>query len=243
MIIPYRKIPKLVFYTFESNNLTNEVKNIIEHNKKISSNYKFNFYEKKDRELFILNNFDLETYNAYKCINPNLGVCQADFWRHCVLYVFGGVYLDIKTKMLLNLDNIIQRKDQFILDFPKDIYEKPSYDQGVLMCVPKHPYNYFMIKRMVEEIKLRRFPKISNKSMATPIKQIILRFSGPIKLGEIISEFCQRNKPIHRCINIKSFFYYDYNAIMNLYLHNKMLHYSSEEQSLYNDKPLDIIYF
>lgn len=32
-------------------------------------------------------------FDAYRSINPAFGAMKADFWRYCVLYMYGGVYL------------------------------------------------------------------------------------------------------------------------------------------------------
>ncbi len=31
---------------------------------------------------------------AFSLINPKIAVAQSDIWRYCVLYVFGGLYMD-----------------------------------------------------------------------------------------------------------------------------------------------------
>ena len=43
---------------------------------------------------FIKNNFDLDILNAYDILKP--GAFKADLWRCCILYIYGGIYLDIK---------------------------------------------------------------------------------------------------------------------------------------------------
>jgi hypothetical protein len=242
-MISLYKIPKIVHFTFENSNFTNEISKIIESNKRICSNYNFKFYDKKARDSFISNNFSTEIYDAYCSLNPILGVCQADFWRYCVLYFCGGVYIDIKTKIKKNLDVIINNKDQFLLDFPKNIYEKISYHQGFLICKPKHLYNLEVIKSISKEINLRKFPKISRKSKASAMKELILRFSGPIKLGEVISKFSESGRKNHRCFDIKSIVEFDYESNFRLYEHNNLQHYSMVNISLYKDTPLKIDYF
>jgi mannosyltransferase OCH1-like enzyme len=33
-----------------------------------------------------------------------IGVMRADFWRYAILYIYGGIYMDIDTSPLLTVD-------------------------------------------------------------------------------------------------------------------------------------------
>ena len=44
---------------------------------------------------------------AYNAINPLVGAARADIWRYCVLYTFGGLYLDDDSDIKVPLDNVI----------------------------------------------------------------------------------------------------------------------------------------
>lgn len=54
-------------------------------------------------------------YHAYHMINPLVGAARADLWRYCVLYVYGGVYMDDDSDIKTPLDDIIQREDRLIM--------------------------------------------------------------------------------------------------------------------------------
>ena len=43
---------------------------------------------------------------AFELIHPKLGAARADIWRLAVLYVYGGVYIDIDADLLLPLDKV-----------------------------------------------------------------------------------------------------------------------------------------
>lgn len=43
---------------------------------------------------------------AYNTINPLVGAARADIWRYCVLYIFGGLYLDDDSDIKTSLDNV-----------------------------------------------------------------------------------------------------------------------------------------
>ena len=76
---------------------------IIQKNKILCPRYKFIFYDDQDCEQFIKTYFNERTYNAYIMFNNCYKAMKADFFRYCVLYKIGGVYLDIKSKIKVSL--------------------------------------------------------------------------------------------------------------------------------------------
>ena len=64
------------------------------------------FDDSSARELLAAHFTDtvLEKYDALK------GAHRADLWRYCVLYLNGGIYLDIKSIPMIDLDLIFMNK-------------------------------------------------------------------------------------------------------------------------------------
>ena len=91
-------------------------------------------------------------------LNKSYGAMKADFFRYCVLYKLGGIYLDIKSKINIPLGLIIKPDDICILDNPRNDLEpwrknNPTYEQWLLMFAPNHPYLNQMIEQMVTNIE------------------------------------------------------------------------------------------
>ena len=53
-------------------------------------------YDDDDCRNFISKHFDEEVVEAFDLLIP--GAYKSDLWRYCILYVTGGIYLDIKYK-------------------------------------------------------------------------------------------------------------------------------------------------
>jgi mannosyltransferase OCH1-like enzyme len=85
--------------------------------KLIHDNPEFNvyLYDEADCREFIANHFSPAVLNAYNALIP----CsyKSDLWRFCVLYVNGGVYLDIKYHCVNNFKFIaLTEKEYFVRD-------------------------------------------------------------------------------------------------------------------------------
>lgn len=234
------KIPKIVHYTFKTNYLPANIVDLINHNKNICPNYEFRFYNDHDVDNFIKNNFSENIYNAFKNINDKLGAMKADFFRYCVLYIHGGVYIDIKSKIVCPLEQIIKPNDICILDFPRNNLERwrrysPTYEQWVLIFAPKHSYLRSMINLMVYYINNKFNPTIKGIKMLNT-KEKILKVTGPDAFTKAINIYLRSNNNIklHRCINYdKCFQLNGVHNYKNMYILNGIKHYSEINEPLY----------
>ena len=99
-------IPKILHQTYsELVNIPDNITQIIEHNKTINENWKYRFYDNKAIDDYIRKNESCYVYSAFKKINPKFGASLADFFRYVVMYHSGGVYMDIKSKCVVQLDS------------------------------------------------------------------------------------------------------------------------------------------
>ena len=60
--------------------------------------------------------------SAYQKINSKVGVMYSDIFRYCVLYLFGGVYLDDDASFKTPLDDFIRDNDTLILTNEEKLY-------------------------------------------------------------------------------------------------------------------------
>ena len=95
-------IPKIVHCTY--NKIENIPKHVIQKLKNKTKGYKLNIYDDNDCKK-ILKKINPKLVNIFE--NLKVGAHKADIFRYCVLYLYGGVYLDIKSDLVKNLDEII----------------------------------------------------------------------------------------------------------------------------------------
>ena len=172
------KIPRNIFQTWVSKDISDGFKILPESWKEKNPNYAYFLFDDDDCEKFIKKNFNENIYNAYCRIIP--GAFKADLWRYCILYIYGGIYVDIDTICLENIDSFLNEDIEFMT--PIDLNNCPYYGKyNLFNCfiasVPKHPILFNCIERIVYNVENNIVP-FSN-----------LDFSGPGILGKSVNKF------------------------------------------------------
>lgn len=80
--------------------------------KKLNPTYKINLYNDTMCEKFLLEDFSELHQSIFKFI-PD-GPIKSDFWRLCILYKYGGIYVDADIHPLVPLDNYLLRSSDFV---------------------------------------------------------------------------------------------------------------------------------
>jgi mannosyltransferase OCH1-like enzyme len=233
------KIPNIIHFTFCTSILPPEIIKVVEHNKKICNKCKFIFYDDNNCDEFIKNNFNEEIYNTYKQINPSYGAMRADFFRYCVLYIVGGIYIDIKSQINIPIFKIIKKSDLCILDIPRSELEmwrknSPTYEQWLLIFAPRHPYLLSMINLMFKNINEKYTPTHIN-GVNLCKKGIILNITGPDAFTKAVNNFISNTgKILHRSINYNTFANLNYQLnYRKMYAINNKKHYSEVNEPIF----------
>tara|TARA_A100001015_G_C15002764_1_gene719292 strand:+ start:441 stop:1214 length:774 start_codon:yes stop_codon:yes gene_type:complete len=184
MFIP-NFIPKKIFQTYSS---FDEIDPLMKENiKKIQQEHKdweYHFYSHKDVESFILKFYGKKYLNSYLQIDPDYGPARADLFRYLLLFKFGGVYLDTKTGLNKNLNEIIKVNDRYIIShwgkshpewgiYP-ELGEEGEYQQWFIICEPLHPFLGLTIANVIDNIKSYSAERFGVGKLG------VLRTTGPI---------------------------------------------------------------
>lgn len=166
----YSNIPKIVWQTWKDTNIEPCVQDNINKMKELNPEYDFKLVSDIECDKFIKENFNTKIYEAYLSINPKYGAAKADFWRYCVIYINGGIYLDLDSFIDEKLCNIIKDTDEALItletwDFPVDKEWHPSfsdsdkiqsileYDNGVINT---HLKNVGITKQLAQNVLIYR---------------------------------------------------------------------------------------
>lgn len=101
-------------------------------------------FDENDCREFIKEHFDTNVLDAYNKLIP----CsyKSDLWRYCVLYINGGIYIDIKYKCTNNFKLIaLTEKEYFVRDIPM----KYTYT-ALIVSLPKNQILLNIIHQIVK---------------------------------------------------------------------------------------------
>lgn len=123
----------------------------------LNPKYQIIWYTYTQRDLFI-KDFNKRVYNAYKLIKP--GAFKADIWRLCVLYKYGGIYVDAYTTPVKDMGYIMKyllpQEHNFIsvLDCKE---AGGGVHNGFIISSPRHPFLKQCIDDIVNTIEQRSY--------------------------------------------------------------------------------------
>jgi len=171
----YIQIPANIFQTWHTKKLPPLMFKAISLIKKINPNFRYYLFDDNDCQIFIKKFFPIEIYNTYNRLIP--GAYKADLWRYCILYIYGGIYLDIKYIPVKGFKFInLLEEEHWTLDINKtNIYN------ALLVCKPKNEILLKAINQIVENVKNNYY----GDSYLSP--------TGPQLLSQYFSEDEKRN--------------------------------------------------
>ncbi len=172
---PTSSIPNNVFQTWMRRRFRRSMYQVWTSNK--TNNPDFNFYVFNDRECraFIAEEFDARTLAAYDALIP--GAYKADLWRLCILYKRGGIYLDMKFKILGKLGDFTKTcgECRLVEELWQPIPDVRASYQAILISAPGHPLIARAITKLIENVEARYYGAND------------LDPTGPVMLGRILT--------------------------------------------------------
>ena len=144
-------IPAHLFQTWHSKTLPPLMYKAVLKLKKTNPRFNYRLYDDNDCREFIKTHYRPEVLEAYDKLIP--GAYKADLWRYCILYKYGGIYLDIKYIPVNNfkLINLLE-KEHFCLDADNiGIYN------AIMVSKPNNPILLNAINQIVEHTKQKYY--------------------------------------------------------------------------------------
>ena len=144
----YNSIIPLKLYTnWHTKQLPELMYSNYENLKKNNPEFEHYLFDENDCREFIKEHFNDEVLNAYNKLLPC--AYKSDLWRYCVLYINGGIYLDIKFSCTNNFKLIaLTEKEYFVRDIPK----KYIYN-ALIVALPKNQILLNAIYQIVNHTK------------------------------------------------------------------------------------------
>ena len=126
-------IPKILFQTYHDKRKIPDY--IFKNINLYASDYKYCLLDDKDAINFLKKYFSINVVNAF--INIPTGPHKADLLRYCLLYVYGGIYLDIKILLIKPLNTIFT--NNYFYTCKGGIYNKNTIHNAIMASVPRNP--------------------------------------------------------------------------------------------------------
>jgi len=144
----FNVVPKLIFQTWPTKNLPRNMQWVVDKIKGAHPNFEHFLYDDNDCREFIKSHFDIDVLWAFDRLKP--GAYKADLWRYCIMYIKGGIYLDIKMCPVngFRFDYIL-KNDWYC----NDIGNISGIWQGILVSKPNNPLYKYLIDTILHNVK------------------------------------------------------------------------------------------
>jgi len=143
-------IPKIIYQTCKDKTVPTRMFNAIKSWREMNPDYKYCFFDDDNCRDFLIREFDERVIKAYDNLIP--GAYKADLWRYCILYIYGGVYADVKMICEVSLDDIIDSPFVSVRDRISISFAKASIFNAFICSIPRHPFLKRAIWLTVENI-------------------------------------------------------------------------------------------
>jgi len=182
LYINKKVIPFHVYQTWSTKELPKFMKKTIDHNKEQNPDFIFHLYDDADCRNFIKQHYNGDVLLAYDGLKP--GAYKADLWRYCILYMYGGIYMDVKIKLLFNfsLSELIYSEH-----YVKDI-DGPFQNIGIYNAFMVHEPRSPILSKLIQQIVINVKEKYYG---ANP-----LSITGPELFGKIYEKMGLNNLDI-----------------------------------------------
>jgi mannosyltransferase OCH1-like enzyme len=165
----------------DTNKLPNEFPEFhnicLEQLKKLYPNEEYHLYSGKELEQIIKNNFHNDVFTAYKKLKPY--ACKADLARLCLLYLYGGLYIDLNLYFVNTIPDLENLEFFAFRDKPKASQQYWAVHNGIIYSLKKSKILENAINLIVENCKNEYYGINTIDVSATPILGRAITLSLP----------------------------------------------------------------
>ena len=224
-------IPKNIYIT--CNNKSNYPDILLKNLSELNPGFTINIYGDKECIDFLEKYFSKDYANFFNRI-PD-GAIKADFWRACILYIFGGIYLDADVILKMPLINLIDKDTTFLTSGSKD---KNRVNPIIIISEKGEP----ILKDTIESIYNCRNIKYEywKYSICVHMKPIIDKYIPNYKENKSETYIINKKKyKFLREVFVNKQYVTSYKGKIILYNHNK--EYWKHNKGFINNKRIGIL--
>jgi len=192
-------IPLHIYTCWHSKDLPPYMNENVEYLKRSNPEFTVHVYDEEMCRTFIQEHFDSSVVEAYDRLKP----CsyKSDLWRFCVLYIHGGIYMDIKYRCINNFKLIaLIEKEHFV----RDREEFGGTYTALIVTLPKNEIMWQSIQKIIENVKTQYYGN-------NPLDP-----TGPGLLGSFFTQTEKKEMILHfECTNIEKYYDNIYYIMLN----------------------------
>lgn len=183
-----RVIPRIVHLTYKD--LSKIPPKVYDNLRQYAQGYEIYWYDDTNARDFLRSHFIPSVVHAFDT-TPK-GAHKADLLRYCLLYVRGGLYMDIKTVLIRPLDEIFNKPavDTYFIHEYDLTSKEPQIYNGVIATYPRNPFFLQLIHNY-----LRTPPALVRARYTIFLRQMYnllqVELSDPIGPGRYTSTFME----------------------------------------------------
>ena len=225
-----KNIPLKIYQTWNTKNLSKPMKETVENLKKQNPEFEYFLFDDNDCIEFIDKYFHKDVLDAFNKLKP--GAYKADLWRLCVLYINGGVYIDIKMSCINNFKLIeIIDKEHYVKDRS---WTKGKIYNGFLVCKEGNPFLIDCINQIVTNTKSNYYGDVAiDPTGPGLLRYVILKNKNKYKLNLDMFHSEEGGFIKYKNKNIISTTYKEYYSVDNKPDTNYRTFY--DKKDIYND--------
>ena len=174
-------IPKVIYVYYDRPSFHDILKENIDYLKKQNPDYKVKIITPYE-VIQILTNDKPEWIYYFNKINRNFPNLQSDYIRYVLLYLYGGIYIDIKSRPKKPLSDIID--DSMNIFLLKEELKGTDIATSFLVSKPKH----IIFEKVIEKMNYNIDNYWSFDININTPKINCLKLFGPKMLGKIVDE-------------------------------------------------------
>ena len=194
-------IPKKIFQSWhDKSNMPVSVTNSINFIKLSHPDFEHYVYDENECRTFIKENFSYDVLNAYDLLIPK--AYKSDLWRYCILYKYGGIYLDSKFISINGFTFNTLLKKQY---FARDILDS---GRGVCNGLIISKSNNNLMMTLIENVIYNVNNKIYGESPLYP--------TGPMMIKNYFTDDSIRNMEISLYITDNTYFCHNGKKILKM---------------------------
>jgi inositol phosphorylceramide mannosyltransferase catalytic subunit len=177
------EIPFLLFQTFyNKSEIANRYKNTSVALQIQNPKFLYQFIDDaRGRRLLKAHHDDLppHTLDTFNRVLPFMGAIKGDLLRYALLYLFGGVYIDLDTKITVPFDTIIHKSDEYICFYSTN--DRHPCAQNIMAATARHPALWEALNKSVVNLRDGRYT--THRLWGT------LEATGPLLLNKILQQY------------------------------------------------------